>query len=153
MATFFAANFGGAIVHPEEQASNLHIPFADSDAPPVQIHRDELIAKGAVKLGSAELSALLSGAMVSGYVPDGGFFKWRANADGTADGVLQNPNGQCSLVGKWRVSEKDQLCWHGQVTCSFNFNRPGGGCSDWYRLGANYYTVQFGNALLREVRR
>jgi len=155
LATFFAANFGGEVIHPEEQASLLHIPLTDAESPPVQIRLEELIAKGAVKLTGAELSALISGATVTGYNIEGGWAVVQYKPGGVTEGIVQNSFGQFVLSGTWRMNEEGRICSAGQATGGFfNYNRLYSGCGlDWYRLGSNYYAISGENGLLRLVKR
>ena len=119
----------------------------------------ELLDKGAKKLGSEELTKLLSGSDVSGACLSSPRFTCEVTykKDGTLEGVVpgaRNDSGSTvRFWGKWSANERGELC----VDTQSNFGAPSQSCTHYFEFGGKYYHAINGDkaapAYLREIRR
>ena len=116
-----------------------------------QSSRDELIAQGAKQLSAAELRQLLSGKEISGPTFGQSTIAWTLKPDGSFSGWGQNMQGEAQNWGTWNVNDKGQFCVEGQARW-YGGSDQFSGCTEWFRLGSNFYAVRDGRAVKRQVK-
>ena len=117
-----------------------------------QSAREELIAKGAEKLGPADLRALLSGATLSGIAWYGDFYAGNYKPNGVLTATSSSSRWELSFEGKWHVNDQGQYCWEG-IWWGTTGRHHQTGCQDFYKLGPDYYTIGSGKIMKREVKK
>ena len=113
---------------------------------------EQLVAKGARRIESEDLRALLSGALMSGPTWDNYHYRGHWKPDGELTMEASGNLGETWFTGKWHVNDKSQFCWEGTWRWSGGRNYQTG-CQPLFRLDAEYYTISNGRILKREVKK
>ena len=117
------------------------------------VARDELIAKGATKLSSAQLREAIVGSVISGPAFGSSvLLEWYVARDGSLTGSAFWSQGNVAQNGSWRIDDAGQFCFdmkgapgtpHGYGSTS--------GCWEWFRSGGVLYAAAGKTALQRTV--
>ena len=115
----------------------LAISFVASTAwPQMEMPVGILLDKGAKKLSSEEVKALLSGATVDAERGGNVHTKTTYRPDGSLSAHIQAPDFSSGGVGNWRVEENGRFCISISWTSQFP---PVAGCSYVFKLGNSIY--------------
>ena len=132
----------------------LILPFSILAQQPATV--GELIDKGGKKLGSEEVTKLISGSDVSGVLMSSGHqFEVTYKSNGTLQGRLigaRTDGRSLAYWGKWSVNERGELC--------VDINSSGGpskGCQPFFQSAGKYYQASKDDKsapiYLREIKR
>jgi len=115
-----------------------------------QSSREQLIAQGAKAVSAANLKQLLSGMQISGTPMEeggGSWSQWVLKEDGSYSGWISDArDNKFEGWGKWSINGKGQLC---MVQVMYGTEL----CSDWYKLGDDYFAVVGTNAARRSIKK
>ena len=116
----------------------------------------DVLDKGGKKLTKEELSALLTGAVVSGtQAGTGAIYRNTLNPDGSVSGSAVRSDGQSvGVFGKWTVNDQGQQCWDLSTGPGSKF----GTCAFYFLLDNVYYTSTSGDErtaalLVRDIKK
>lgn len=97
---------------------------------------EEAIEEGAQKLTAEQARAAYSGNTVEGKIPAAGVrYGIYCAQDGRISGKAKTPAGSDKDTGKWRVTDKGEVCFHWEIWENNSEN-----CNPVYKQGKHYVT-------------